>query len=160
MKFTFRPMRLRDALAVSRWRYPGEYAFYNPGMMPLVVWLVERPIRFFGMPVYYSVWDEHGKMAGIFSFVRQGAKMDVVEIGVALRPSLTGQRRGVGLAFVAAGLSFARERYAPRRFTLDVATFNHRAKRVYEQAGFQSSRTIIRRTRGRMVEYLEMEREA
>lgn len=157
MEFTFRPMRLRDAIAVARWRYPGEYAFYDPGLMPLFIWLIERPIRFAGTAIYYGVRDTRGDLAGIFSFVPQGSS---VEIGVALRPDLTGQRQGVGLAFVEAGLVFARERYAPKRFTLDVATFNHRAMRVYEQAGFRPMRTIARRTRGRMVEYLEMEREA
>lgn len=160
MEFTFRPMRMRDALAASRWRYPGEYAFYNPGTTPIFVWFVERPIRLFGMAVYYGVWDERGELVGIFSFVRQGSGMETVEIGVALRPSLTGRGHGIGLAFVEAGLRFARLRYAPRRFTLDVATFNRRAMRVYEQAGFRPGRTVVRRTRGRRVEYLEMEREA
>lgn len=160
MQFTFRPMRLRDALAVARWRYPGEYAFYNPGAMPLFVWLIERPLRLFGMAVYYAVWNERGELAGIFSFVRQDAARETLEIGVALRPDLTGQGRGIGLAFVVAGLNFARERYAPKRFTLDVATFNRRAMRVYELAGFRPERTVVRRTSGRRVEYLEMEREA
>lgn len=157
MEFIFRPMRLRDAAAAARWRYPGQYAFYNPGMTTLIVWLVEQPLRLFGITVYYAVWNERAELTGIFSFVRRGAE---VEIGVALRPDLTGRSRGMGLAFVEAGLAFARRRLAPTRFTLDVATFNTRAMRVYQRAGFQPTRTIVRRTRRRMVEYLEMEREA
>lgn len=157
MDFTFRPMRLRDALAAMQWRYPGEYAFYNPGMSPLFVWLVEQPLRIFGAAVYHAVWNERGELVGIFSFVRQGA---MVEIGVALRPDLTGQGKGIGLAFVRAGLAFASCRFSPRRFTLDVATFNSRARRVYERADFRPVRTIMRRTHGRMVEFLVMERDA
>lgn len=157
MEFTFRPMRLRDALAVARWRYPGEYAFYNPRMTPLFVWLAERPLRLVGAAIYFAVRDDRDTLVGIFSFVPRGSS---VEIGLALRPDLTGQGVGLGLAYVRAGLSFAHERYAPKRFTLDVATFNRRAMRVYERAGFQPTRTVARRTHGRVVEYLEMERPA
>lgn len=157
MDFTFRPMRLRDALATTHWRYPGEYALYNPGMTPVFVWLIEQPLRIFGAAVYYAVWNERGERVGIFSFVRQGVK---VEIGVALRPDLTGLGQGIGLAFVRSGLAFASHRFSPRRFTLDVATFNSRARRVYERAGFRPVRIITRRTQGRTVEYLVMERDA
>lgn len=157
VEFTFRPMRLRDALAAVRWRYPGAYAFYDPGLSPIFVWLIEQPLRLFGLTVYYGVWNERGELTGIFSFAQRA---EDIEIGVALRPDLTGQGRGIGLAFVEAGLAFARRRLAPKRFTLDVATFNTRAMRVYERAGFRPTRTIVRRTRGRSVEYLEMEREA
>lgn len=157
MEFTFRPMRLRDALTAARWHYQGEYAFYDPGVSPIFVWLIEQPLRLFGFTVYYGVWNERGELAGIFSLAQ---RTEDVEIGLALRPDLTGQGRGMGLAFVEAGLAFARRHLAPKHFMLDVATFNTRARRVYEHAGFRPTRTIVRRTHGRMVEYLEMEREA
>jgi len=68
---------------------------------------------------------------GIFSLTRRG---DDVEIGVGLRPDLTG--RGLGLPFVRAGLELARRRCHPQTFSLYVATFNRRAITVYERAGF------------------------
>jgi ribosomal-protein-alanine N-acetyltransferase len=59
---------------------------------------------------------------------------------------------------VEAGLDFARNRYAPTRFTLDVATFNVRAQRVYERAGFRPLDTFTRRFRGKQCAFLAMSR--
>src|SRR5213082_2686194 len=54
----------------------------------------------------------------------------VVEIGVGLRPQLTG--RGLGERFVQAELEYARELWSPQTFRLFVAAFNERAIRLYE----------------------------
>jgi ribosomal-protein-alanine N-acetyltransferase len=51
---------------------------------------------------------------------------------------------GLGLAFVTAGLDFARERLGATRFVLDVAEFNERAIHVYERAGFRRIGTKTR----------------
>ena len=70
----------------------------------------------------------------------------VVEVGLGLRPDLTG--RGWGLAYVRAVLGFARERFAPREFCLAVAAFNARAIRVYERAGFRETERYAHDTNG------------
>ena len=57
-----------------------------------------------------------------------------MEIGLGLRPDLTG--RGLGLDFFRAGVEFARERFRPALIVLNVAAFNERAIAVYERAGF------------------------
>jgi ribosomal-protein-alanine N-acetyltransferase len=75
-----------------------------------------------------------------------------------MRPELTG--RGEGFAFFNAGLDFARRRYRPQRFQLDVAAFNLRAQRVYMRAGFIPVRTFRRRTRAGWMEHIEMQRDA
>ena len=70
---------------------------------------------------------------------------DVAEIGLGLRPALTG--RGLGAASLEAGLRFAADRFGARGFALAVAAFNRRAITVYERAGFQrSGATSTRRT--------------
>ncbi len=63
-----------------------------------------------------------------------------LSVGLGLRPDRTGH--GEGLAFVAAGLDFARQTDAPAGFRLFVMLFNQRAIRVYERAGFVTSGII------------------
>jgi hypothetical protein len=49
-----------------------------------------------------------------------------VDVGLGLRPDLTG--RALGLGFMLAGLEFARRRFAPDGFRLSVAAFNERTR--------------------------------
>jgi ribosomal-protein-alanine N-acetyltransferase len=150
-QYTFIPLRLRDARAMASWRYEGEYAFYNTGLFPLLLVVpLRRLLASMGVEVY-AVCDKSKDVVGTFSFTRQG---DSVEIGLAMRPDFTG--RGLGLDFVRAGMDFARQRFAPRTFTLDVATFNRRAITVYTRAGFLPVSTFKRRMRQGIVEFLQM----
>jgi [ribosomal protein S18]-alanine N-acetyltransferase len=153
MRYTFVPLRVRDALAARRWRYPGEYAIYDFSAAELLATaLLQRVLL---ATIYFSALDERGELAGIFTLTPSSSS---VEIGVAMRPDLTG--RGLGLRFMEAGLDFAHQRFHPRRFTLDVAAFNERARTVYERAGFHEVRRFRRATRGKLLEYIAMERTA
>jgi ribosomal-protein-alanine N-acetyltransferase len=82
----------------------------------------------------------------------------MVDIGLGLRPDLTG--RGLGLPFVLAGLEFARERFAPEGFRLTVAAFNERAILIYERAGFRGIETFTHRTNGGEHPFVLMVRES
>jgi ribosomal-protein-alanine N-acetyltransferase len=95
---------------------------------------------------YYAVRDEQSELVGFFSFGTSclvwssdepGLYVDkerkTIAIGLGMRPDLTG--RGLGLAFVQAGLDFARQASVPTTFMLLVYTWNERAIRVYERAG-------------------------
>jgi len=155
MPFRFEPLRWNDARAISRWRYEGVYAFYDQEALPMLsLALLRTLLRTLGLEAFV-VFDDAGKRIGIFTFTQRA---DAIEIGLAMRPDLTG--RGMGLAYVEAGLDFARARYAPRRFTLDVATFNERARQVYERAGFKPLETFTRRMNGGLHEFLAMYRSA
>lgn len=131
-RFRFRPLRLRDALVVRAWRYPGEYAMYDMALAPLLVAALLRwPLRALYGVSYYAVASESDPLVGVYSLSRRGVD---IEIGVGLRPDLTS--RGLGLPFVCAGLELARRRYHPQTFSLRVATVNRRAFTLYERAGF------------------------
>ena len=83
---------------------------------------------------------------------------DTVEIGLGLRPDLTGQ--GLGLQFFLEGVAFARDRFPGRRVTLNVAAFNERAITVYERAGFRRTGGHVRTfDRWGEVPFIEMEEE-
>jgi [ribosomal protein S18]-alanine N-acetyltransferase len=105
---------------VATWRYDSPYDFYNDDGKP-----VRNPERFF------AVRDKDGRLVG---FLYYEERQEGVFYGLGLRPDLTG--RGLGLHFVRLGLELAHERFPGRRVILDVADFNHRARRVYERAGF------------------------
>jgi len=165
LEFSFRPLRWGDALAVSRWRYSGEYAFYDMGRWQMLTTRLLNPLfNAVGLAGFYAV-DEVGAvdavndgdaLAGVFSYIRRDT--ETVEIGLAMRPDLTGH--GLGMAYVQAGMAFGRTRYHPKRFFLTVATFNRRAQLVYERAGFVVEGMTTQASHGRPVEYLQMSRPA
>ena len=62
-------------------------------------------------PTYFTVVDEREQIVGVFSYIWHAR--GVLEVGLAMRPDLTGQGRGLGLSFVLAGLDFARKRFRP-----------------------------------------------
>jgi RimJ/RimL family protein N-acetyltransferase len=128
---------------IGAWRYPPPYDFYDGDVEPVL-----NPERF------YAARDGDRDLVGFLYYEDKGA--GVLEIGLGLRPELTG--RGLGLDFFRAGLAFARERLGARRVVLNVAAFNERAVRVYERGGFRRTGTHVRSfERWGEVEFVEME---
>jgi ribosomal-protein-alanine N-acetyltransferase len=153
MRYTIRPLRWRDARAISGWHYPGPYAVYDMDM--LLPMLTQQILRLAGTTIYFVALDERRVLVGFFSFVRHG---ETIEVGLGMRPDLTG--RGLGLEFLQAGLDYARRRFAPAGFSLNVALFNRRARTVYERAGFVPRGTFHARLGKAGYEFLEMTRPA
>jgi ribosomal-protein-alanine N-acetyltransferase len=138
MQFTFRAITPDDVTAIVAWHYPAPYDFYDwdpdddPSELldPLVGCVVAD--------------DDTGRLAGFVCFGaggqtpggrRSGLYVEpFLDVGLGLRPDLTG--RGLGIEFVTAALAVGRERFRPAGFRLSVAAFNERAIRVYERAGF------------------------
>ena len=132
------PRLWRHEAQLSRWRYEGEYSFYNcrETVCP------ERPEE----PVDANsfVWvNREGDVLGHVSYGPDGRiptvegylySEEALDIGLGLRPDLCGQ--GMGAAFTALCMDFARERYGAVRFRLSVAAFNERAIKAYKKAGF------------------------
>ncbi len=167
MNFTFSLMSEADAQDVSMWRYEAPYDVYNPGNdgndsegEPDISELLDKSSP------YYAVRDEQNELVGYFCYGTAGQPWGVSEptlyvddkvivIGLALRPDLTG--KGMGQRFVNAGLAFAREQFAPTMFRLYVMTFNQRAIRTYERAGFHIMDKITVHNMHGTVEFIEME---
>ncbi|MGH3147183.1 MAG: GNAT family N-acetyltransferase [Rubrobacter sp.] len=151
--YTFRPMNDEEATYIAGWRYEAPYDFYDSTSDPDDLKELLDPER--RKDAYFSVFDEEETLVGFFQIE---AKRDTVDVGLGLRPDLTGAGRG--LEFFLSGLEFARERHSPARFTLSVATFNERAIRVYERAGFRRERVYVHHTNGGEFPFLAMAREA
>jgi len=149
--FHFRPMTQADAEEIANWHYPEPFGFYDfAADEDDLKELLDPELR---RDQYVSVEDGCGDLTGFFQFKRNSA--DAVEIGLGLRPDLTG--RGLGGRFLEAGLREARSRYGSTRIVLSVASFNRRAITVYERAGFAPVRVYTHPTNGGEWEFLEME---
>jgi RimJ/RimL family protein N-acetyltransferase len=141
------PWSEEHARTVLEWHYEPPYDFYDMASDPHdAAELLERP------ELYRAVLED-GELIGFFYFSPRG---DEVELGLALRPDLTGRGRGAG--FSRAALDYAREQWSPRAFRLYVAAWNERAIRVYERLGFLE---VARQTRSFELvgehEFVEME---
>jgi [ribosomal protein S18]-alanine N-acetyltransferase len=142
-----------EALVIAAWHYEPPYSFYD--------WTADADdlAELLGKEAregkYFSAAGADEELVGWFAF---SCEADCVDFGLGLRPDLTG--RGFGLAYLQAGLAFAEQRFTPRQFRLSVATFNKRAIRVYEQAGFSPLRTFDHATNGGIYQFLEMTRHA
>jgi [ribosomal protein S18]-alanine N-acetyltransferase len=160
--YVFEPMSDEQARAVVAWRYEAPYDFYDVANDPEgLEELLGPPERREG---YYAVLSDD-ELVGFFCYGPGGRLQGFdypddgsVDVGLGLRPDLTG--RGRGLGFVRAGLEFGRRSFSPAGFRLFVATFNERAIRVYERAGFRRLEVFVRYKDGVDQPFLLMTRRA
>ena len=106
---------------------------------------------------YRAVLDDGDERLDAFwYFDWQG---NVVDVGIGLRPELTGH--GLGESFLRAQLDYATSQWSPATFRLFVAAWNGRAIRLYERLGFSE---VGRQTRHFELvgehEFIQMERTA
>ncbi len=135
------PLGPEERALLDAWRYDPPYEFYNGEDDPVL-----NPERFF-------VVRDGDEVVGFYYFDGQ---RDAVEIGLGLRPDLTG--KGLGLQFFLEGVAFAHDRFPGCRVTLNVAAFNERAITVYERAGFRRTGEHVRTfDRWGEVAFVEME---
>ena len=153
VEFKLKKMSDEEAQEIAGWRYDPPYDFYDLVSDPddLAELLDSRRRG----DDYFSAYDKKGELVGFFQFQRDGK---VVEVGLGLRPDLTG--RGMGRSFLLAGLDFARRYFSPDVFRLSVAVFNERAIRVYECVGFGPKRIYPHETNSEVYDFLDMERRA
>ncbi|MGI2328483.1 GNAT family N-acetyltransferase [Planococcus sp. YIM B11945] len=132
----------------GNWHYEGVFSFYDieADKEDLADFLDAEKRG----DLFFSVL-EAGQLAGFFSFDECG---NAVDIGLGMRPDLTG--RGRGQAFIAAGMRFAEQTFNPEQLTLSVATFNQRAIRLYKKMGFREVAAFQQETNGGHFEFLKM----
>jgi RimJ/RimL family protein N-acetyltransferase len=138
---------------VAGWRYEPPYDFYDLASDPADEAAMRDPAR---AGLCRAVFGESDRLEAFWYFDWHG---DVVEVGVGLRPDLTG--RQLGESFLRAQLEYASHNWQPESFRLFVAAWNERAIRLYERLGF---REVARDTRHFELvgdhEFIQMERAA
>jgi ribosomal-protein-alanine N-acetyltransferase len=138
MGFVFRPADESAVRAFWAWRYEAPYDVYNEDPEK-----VEQGVTYFLDPEIncYAVTHEDGGLVAYCTFGPDGHvpgwayDTQALDIGLGVRPDLTGQGRG--LLYVGAVMDFARHRFAPTTLRVTVAEFNERAQRVWKKAGFR-----------------------
>jgi [ribosomal protein S18]-alanine N-acetyltransferase len=143
--FTFRPLTRSDAETIFSWRYPAPYEPYNLDARPLseaIAPLLDPELR------YYAVLDNEGELIAFRCFGSDAQvaggdySVDALDMGGGLRPDLTG--RGLGRSVISAAMSFACQKFHPKRFRTTVASFNVRALRVCLELGYLSNSEFMR----------------
>ncbi len=157
MRFSIRPFSEADADAVSSWRYEAPYDAYDAREDPTFDEEMRDSSRWGELE--WAVDDaETGALVGFLELTWIEPSR-LVELGLGMRPDLTG--RGLGSTYVEAALAFSRMRWAPATFALDVFPWNERAIRAYERAGFVRGEVYDRTfPDGNVVTFLRMSRPA
>ncbi|HUS16983.1 MAG TPA: GNAT family protein [Chloroflexia bacterium] len=159
---TITAMDTEAAAAIATWRYPPPYHFYN--LAPDVAPYLLDPRN-----AYFVARNPAGDLVGFFCYGAEAqvpgghcaglyADSTALDMGLGMHPGRTGG--GHGAAFLTAGLAFGRQRFAPARFRLSVATFNMRAIRAYMRAGFRPGPVFSSPARGGDLDFLLMVRDS
>jgi ribosomal-protein-alanine N-acetyltransferase len=149
MPFTFRPMTEADVWQILTWHYEPPYDIYNLGSAD-----VDSEVKLLLDPQnqYHAITDGHGNVVayccfGLDAQVPGGDYREAaLDIGLGVRPDLTGQ--GHGHKYVDAVIGFAQETFRPAALRVSVASFNCRAQCVWETAGFRPRSTFAREPDG------------
>jgi RimJ/RimL family protein N-acetyltransferase len=123
-------MTAADAELVARWRYDGDWAVYD---VPSAATILDL------LPVYFVVEDG----TDVIGFLCIGAaarvagmteEKDTVDLGVGMRPDLTG--RGDGTEFGTVVLRFVEERFPGTAVRAAVQSWNTRSLSLTRSLGF------------------------
>jgi len=158
MKVHFQPLMMTDAKEVNTWSYEEPYSIYSfSGVDDDLPDLLNGD--------FFAAFDEDEALIGYLCIgdsarVPGGRQSGVyeetgyVDIGLGLRPDLTG--KGYGVSFVQQGLEYLSKQFGASSFRLVVLTFNRRAIEVYRRCGFTSDQVFRSNVRGEPLPFLSM----
>ncbi len=123
---------------ISGWKYDGEYAIYN--LPPYEEQLQKH--RGFANPMnsFYS-FVENETLVGYVNLI---GEENGVFFGIGVRPGLCG--RGWGQRITRCAIALSHRLYPGKPLYLEVRTWNLRAVRCYEKAGFRIDGAPFTRT--------------
>ena len=138
------PLSAENARKITTWRYDPPFDLYDLG---------PENISGFINPEYYyhQILNENGNLDGYCCYgldaqVPGGEYLinmpEILDIGVGMKPNLTGAGRGH--KFVSAILEYARERFHPDRFRVTIADFNLRSLKTFQSLGFKIQGSFVR----------------
>ncbi len=147
---SFQPLGRKPALEILHWKYEPPYDVYNHRPED-----AEDDLRGMLDPEngFFSIHAESGEVVGFCSFGRDARvpggdyEGDALDIGLGIRPELTG--RGRGAKIIGEVLKFSVGRFHPAQFRVTIAGFNARARKAWTKAGFAEVQEFNRKSDGR-----------
>jgi [ribosomal protein S18]-alanine N-acetyltransferase len=138
MKLNLQLLSQARAQEIVAWRYENPYDFYDihPDQAEQAVKALLEPGN-----NCFEILDVTNVFLGYCSFGTDGQvpggdySESALDVGMGIDPARTGL--GSGRAIAKAVLEFAQIKFSPVRFRVTIATFNHRAIRVWQGLGFQ-----------------------
>ncbi len=101
---------------------------------------------------FTAVIDESNNLCGYIRFIEN---KDFVLVGLGLKPSLCGQ--GLGNILTELLKNECKKRYGSKKIALEVRSFNKRAIKCYEKAGFEITDVYQKDTLIGSDEFIKME---
>ena len=136
------------------WHYSDMYSFYDMQNDPEDFEEIITPrLR---ANKYYQILDDKDELVGYFCLERLSEEK--VEVGLGLRPDLTG--RGLGLNFVKEIEAFIQNNFNYKLIILSVASFNKRAIKVYQRAGFKIDGSKLQKSNDGVYEFINLSKTA
>lgn len=158
LSISYRPAEKKHAREFVNWEYEPPYDVYN------------CPPEEIGDAVQYNIdpannvfamFEQNGELIGYCSYGNDAQvpggdySEQVLDIGMMLKPKLTGQ--GMGSALVNDVIQNGIDRYAPKKLRVTIAAFNKRAIRVWEKNGFKQTQKFNHEGDG--IEFVVMTKE-
>ena len=142
-----------QARQICFWKYEGIYSIYNfPDWDTLNKQRWGITIEEKRKNEFTAVIDESNNLCGYIKFVEN---KDFVLVGLGLKPSLCGQ--GLGNIIMELLKNECKKRYGNKRIALEVRSFNKRAIKCYERAGFKITDVYQKDTLIGSDEFIKME---
>ncbi len=132
------PTTEEEKILITEWKYEGEYSVYNAEPYE------EQKKKGFGFANpqnhFYSFYDEK-KLIGFINLYEEKTE---VFFGIGVKPEECG--KGYGSQMTETACKISRALFPGKPLYLEVRTWNQRAVRCYEKAGFHIVGEPIRQT--------------
>lgn len=141
-ELTVRYLQEEDKKQICRWKYEGQYAVYD---LPPYEEMRSGKLGFANpsREQNYLAFFEKEMLVGFVNILEEDRE---VFIGIGVNPELCG--RGYGRRILQHAYRISKERYPDKPLYLEVRTWNKRAVRCYQSAGFQIDGEAFEQTTG------------
>ncbi|MPQ43117.1 GNAT family N-acetyltransferase [Clostridium tarantellae] len=138
---------------ICKWKYEGEYCVYNyPAWSDILKdnWAIT--IQEKREQEFLALVDDYNFLCG---YIRLISKKDYVIVALGLKPSLCGQGLGKTIMYIIKKICM--KIYSNQKILLEVRSFNKRAIKCYEKAGFKIIEVFEKNICGERVNLVKMQ---